>query len=604
MSYELQKQELRNKLYKIKEVLHTVNSNSHDNKINEILQDIENDFYTIVTVGEFKNGKSTFVNALLGEELMPVGVTPTTATINAAMWGEQRQLTVYKKNGEKESKELSKEILEDYIASSTFNPDDISYLQMNVASPLLKNKVVLIDTPGVNDINQLRANVTYQFIPKADAVLFILNLTAPVKKSEYKFLTETILKQGIDRIVFIANFVDRLNEEDISATLVSMEQRLKSIPEFSDIEVLPLSAIEALEGRVEEDEELTEISGLQVIEAKINELISSGSRGNEKLKRYKVRISHLLVDTISDVSYQQSLQNKSKQELQVELDNIETWKQSQGEREEMLSNYISDRQNEINMMVYKSIDHFFDTLLEEIEEQIELYSGNDIGHFIEKQIPNFIKKRLKTWIEKYTPHIHDLLGKLEIEISNGLSQSFEEQVLIRTGNGLGLQYEGQVKVGLGKKGDPVVTSGLLVGGASALALLLGGPILIPIIGMAGLPFLQRKLIKSQLEQIKPKILLETEKQLANVKENFSNGVLSYVDDAIRKIKAESLTQFQEKTDKFIQSINTEMIQKENQLHEDHQYEECLKEAVEELQTMLCFFEEEEMSNERIFESTI
>jgi ribosome biogenesis GTPase A len=61
-------------------------------RINELISDIHSDYYTVVVVGEFNNGKSTFVNAIIGEDLLPVGVTPTTATINTLVWGGRQDL--------------------------------------------------------------------------------------------------------------------------------------------------------------------------------------------------------------------------------------------------------------------------------------------------------------------------------------------------------------------------------------------------------------------------------------------------------------------------------------------------------------------------------
>ena len=166
------------------------------------LHDIESDFYTVVVVGEFKRGKSTFINALIGEDLLPVDVTPTTATINILAWGKDRSLMVYKKNGQVEEMPLTRQSLARFIMGADFDAEDIDFLKITLPADILKNKVMLVDTPGVDDINQQRVEVTYGFIPRANAVLFLLDATSPVRRTEKEFLQNTILKEGMDNIIF------------------------------------------------------------------------------------------------------------------------------------------------------------------------------------------------------------------------------------------------------------------------------------------------------------------------------------------------------------------------------------------------------------------
>lgn len=96
-------------------------------RIDELLHDIESDFYTVVVVGEFKRGKSTFINALIGEDLLPVDVTPTTATINILAWGKDRSLMVYKKNGQVEEMPLTRQSLARFIMGADFDAEDIDF---------------------------------------------------------------------------------------------------------------------------------------------------------------------------------------------------------------------------------------------------------------------------------------------------------------------------------------------------------------------------------------------------------------------------------------------------------------------------------------------
>lgn len=78
--------------------------------------EIERDFYTILVLGEFKRGKSTFINALLGKAILPMDVLPETATINAIMYNEDPILNVVYNDGREVNGDLSYEYLAQFSA--------------------------------------------------------------------------------------------------------------------------------------------------------------------------------------------------------------------------------------------------------------------------------------------------------------------------------------------------------------------------------------------------------------------------------------------------------------------------------------------------------
>ena len=151
----------------------------------ELSGDIHGDFYTVVVLGEFKRGKSTLVNALLGTKLLPMDVLPETATINAIMYEETPRLTVVHRDGSTRKGEVSYDFLKQYSArEESSEAAQVRYIKIGYPCELLKNRVVLVDTPGVSDLNEQRSEVTYQFVPKSNAVLFVLDANAPLKKTE------------------------------------------------------------------------------------------------------------------------------------------------------------------------------------------------------------------------------------------------------------------------------------------------------------------------------------------------------------------------------------------------------------------------------------
>jgi predicted GTPase len=119
------------------------------------------DLFLLVIAGEFNAGKSAFINALLGQSLLPEGVTPTTSQIYLLKYGEQ----------------VGKRPLTSGIWEQTAPVD-------------ILREIVIVDTPGTNAILREHEALTAEFIPRSDLVLFITSADRPFTESERTFLTQ------------------------------------------------------------------------------------------------------------------------------------------------------------------------------------------------------------------------------------------------------------------------------------------------------------------------------------------------------------------------------------------------------------------------------
>lgn len=202
---DARKQEILADIKKLSD-MECVHQSGKANALNELTSDIQEDFFTIVVLGEFKRGKSTLVNALLGEKILPTDVLPETATINAIMHSETPTLSVVMRDGNEEHGEVSGRFLKKFSAQ---NPqavaEKVKYIKIGYPADILQQNVVIVDTPGVSDINEQRCEVTYRFLPKANVILFLLDANSPLKKTEKDFIDQHLLPLGIDHILFLAN---------------------------------------------------------------------------------------------------------------------------------------------------------------------------------------------------------------------------------------------------------------------------------------------------------------------------------------------------------------------------------------------------------------
>jgi small GTP-binding protein len=152
--------------------------------LNQSIRQID-DLFLLVIVGEFNAGKSSFINALLGEHLLQEGVTPTTTQINIIRYSDQNQETLSDKN----------------------------ILVIGAPIPIL-NEISIVDTPGTNAVIRKHEEITSQFVPRSDLVLFVTSADRPLSESERAFLQQ--IRDWGKKLVIVLNKIDLLqNDEEV-----------------------------------------------------------------------------------------------------------------------------------------------------------------------------------------------------------------------------------------------------------------------------------------------------------------------------------------------------------------------------------------------------
>ena len=577
MNYKVEKEKWIKKTERLQHwVTEVLPDSSQLKPLAELLADLAEDYYTIIVLGEFKHGKSTFVNALLGQDIMPRDVTPTTATINAVFYSQKPEVQIVKHNGDLEKKGLSSVVLSKYTASSELNTEEIKYIKLFMDSPLLQDRVVLIDTPGLNDLNQQRSEITYQFLPRADVVVFITSMDGAFKYTEEKFIKNVLLKNGFDRMIVAANFLDRIDEEEVDETVEFMEQRAQKI--FGEpVRVFPISSKEALEAKMTSDEDLLVYSGLKEIEKEIRERIESGNRSQEKLSRFKMRLQLISRDLQAETDLAERLSDETIEQLEEQVRAVEAWLSNQDPLRNQLQDYIFNCEAEIQFIVRKSLHYFGNRLKEDIENRILLFHGADIKALVESQLPVLIRSQFNQWVDQYNDHIHELLYKLELEVSQGLSNAFKQTIKIKAFQGDVLRFTESVRALQTQTGNANIKAGLLMGGASSIALLLGGSFFIPLVGMAGLPFLSQKIAEKQMENVKPDLIEAVDQQINELLFQFQGKLDRYIKAAVQDINDQAIDAFSRKLYSIQSMIEEEISEKKQEASHLSSYKTSLVE---------------------------
>ncbi len=144
--------------------------------------------FNLVVLGAFKRGKSTLINALLGESLLPTAIVPLTSVVTVLGYGEQLNIEVLFHNGER--KKISQPELVEYITEkgNQRNQKGVREVDITYPSDYLKDGVRIIDTPGVGSVYCHNTEVAYNYLPQVDAAVFVVTVDPPLSAAEQEFL--------------------------------------------------------------------------------------------------------------------------------------------------------------------------------------------------------------------------------------------------------------------------------------------------------------------------------------------------------------------------------------------------------------------------------
>lgn len=264
------------------------------------------ELFLIVVVGEFNSGKSALINALLGNQVLKEGVTPTTAQVTLLRWGEQ----------------FSEQIVDEDFAIVTYPLD-------------LLNELNIIDSPGTNAIIRRHELLTNAYVPRSDLVLFTTSADRPLTESERQFL-EKILAWG-KKIVLVINKSDILEgQAAVEEVRAFVAQHTAGILGRSP-ELFVVSAKQAQKAiqasDPQEKSRLFKASGIEALERYITETLDDRARLGLKLSN-PIGVAANLLHQAEELNHAQAV------ELEADLKLV-------SDLEGMLNNYRSELSAEI-----------------------------------------------------------------------------------------------------------------------------------------------------------------------------------------------------------------------------------------------------------------
>ena len=243
----------RTLIAELRDLLDSADANPEDfDDLRNALRDLEG-LFMLVVCGEYNAGKSTFVNSLMGQRVMLEGVTPTTDRITILTYGD---------------KERS-------IEEGSF------VLRREVPLDILRD-IAFVDTPGTNAVIKRHQELTEDFIPRADLVLFVTSADRPFSESEREFL-ELIRSWG-KKIIIVINKMDILESAEEREKVTDFVREQAKLTLDIEPQVFGISARSALRAKEAGDADVVLRSGLRDVEDLIQNSVIGGQRLELKMK--------------------------------------------------------------------------------------------------------------------------------------------------------------------------------------------------------------------------------------------------------------------------------------------------------------------------------
>jgi len=250
---------------------------SGDTRCSEACQDLivrlAEDRFTLAVLGQFKRGKSSLINAVIGRDLLPTGVLPLTSAITVLRYGPQERLVVHRE-GFTFPEEAPVWRLAEYVTEkgNPANRKKVKEACLELPLAFLRRGLEFVDTPGVGSAIEANTATTYAFLPRCDAVLFVTSVDTPLTKIEIDFLGR--IREHVRKVFFVVNKTDLLEDGERDDVLRFVVKTLSGLTGQEASRVFPISCRRGLAAKIACDAGAYTASGLKGLEEALAAFLS------------------------------------------------------------------------------------------------------------------------------------------------------------------------------------------------------------------------------------------------------------------------------------------------------------------------------------------
>lgn len=447
------------------------NLDAEINDIKSVSDNLRQGVFRLLVLGDMKRGKSTLLNAILGENLLPSDVIPCTAILTIIRYSENKQVTVYFDNDTLEKLDFNQ-----FKEKYTIDPNEtksikteklfsnVKYAVVEYPLPLLSNGVEVVDSPGLND-TEARNDLTLGYINNCHAVLFVLSATQQCTKEERRYLENYLKDKGLS-IFFIINRWDELrqslfdpdDEDEVQKAEMKLRQVFKSsLYEYCQIEgkgdlyqqrVFEVSAKKALVKRMKE--QTLEGTGLsELINSLDNFLVKE--RAISEFRKSKVLLRSVYLRVHESIRLRIPLLDKDVNQLKENIKKVEPeFEKLQNIRDDF-RNEIASKGRETSTHIKDSLHYYLATLANNFESDFDSYlpewkfmggltkgSREEFKQDLEKGFKEFLSDKMAKWTNTTEKELQNAFHSLA---SSALRRGMLYQEITETINKKVIDYD-------------------------------------------------------------------------------------------------------------------------------------------------------------------
>jgi GTPase Era involved in 16S rRNA processing len=389
---------IKNRLLDVVDDLSKMNSNK-DKRLGEITEKLALEQFNLVVMGQFKRGKSTFINALIGAVILPTSIIPLTSIVTILRYGQESRAVVRYLDEKEEEIHLTD--IPKFVTEKQ-NPKNklhVKEVEIFYPSDYLKDGVRIIDTPGVGSVFKHNTDVAYAYLPYVDAGVFIVTPDPPLGEAEHRFLKE--VREHADKFIFVLNKTDLVEESDLCE---SMEFTTNLIRDDlgQSIDLYPISAKYALLGKLNGDTDKLSRSNILSFEKDLKDFLHR-EKGKTFLRSVIGSLLKYTADETMAYKLEQEAARLSVEELRTKISAFEQYAD--------IAQKDRDRQNFI---------------LEGHMRKLQQKLDDDLAALTQKDLPVLLKKMEEKFAETTARHIssHDLEKEMEDFVFNEIMVTF------------------------------------------------------------------------------------------------------------------------------------------------------------------------------------
>ena len=519
--------------------------------INNAIDKIDNST-SILFCGEFKRGKSSLINAIIGDEICPTDIGIATAVVTRIMYGQTKKAVRYYGNlleGENALKkeEIAWDDIQKYTVGDVIEIGSTVQMDLYYPSEFLKEGLVVIDTPGIGGLDPRHANLTAMALPYADIAVFITDASEPVTDSELKFYEKKVASRVKSTIVLI-NKSDILSQDVLQTHIETTRNTFLSV---GNPTIVAVSAMNWLLYNQLEDEEFKVSSNRDAVIAAINSQIKMFRKG--QLMQFR----DILLSEINDM-----LETVKVEKMQLEANHntqnnaIQNYKDQQ-QKLAQFRNEIANPTSSIRLQVNSLFENARNEVLNQISHEGTLLTTSTFDRLIDSE--NGLNNDGKWLVAQINDELQELSYNVNLTTKktfDQISKTLEKKISeVLSDEDINISDELRIHSVLNSQLAFNLAGKFAQGGIIATALAIGADFLIPGIGWAVGLMSAAALIWKRLNQ-------ESRQQK---KMMIRQQVLPKINLAITDLRNQINTQFTKYHQNILQTIQTMLSETEEKM---------------------------------------